>query len=183
MPNPDEEREEELALLAALMLKFKGDSEKLARALRDGTITLAAWLAGMRLLIKRLHTSAALIAGEVDAAAVTARIQEQYEYLDGFAAAIQAGEEEEDGGLSVAAIIARAALYAGAAWATFWTAVQARETEAKEVRWNLTPAEHCDDCLELDARGWMPIEELGGQVPGDGQTACRTNCKCFLEYR
>jgi len=182
MPEPDEDREEQLALLAALLLWFRRESEKLAQALREGTITLAAWLVGMRLLIKQLHTQASLIAGEVDAAAVTARIQEQYEYLDGFAAAIQAGDEEEDGGLSVAAIIARAALYAGAAWATFWVGVQGQET-GQEVRWNLTPAEHCVDCLELAGRGWMPIDELGGQVPGDGQTECRTNCKCFLEYR
>lgn len=180
MPNQDEEREEQLALLALLMAWFKAESKKLAEALRDDTITLAAWLVGMRLLLKRLHAQAALIAGEVDQALVTARIEEQYGYLDGFAADIQEKDEEE---LSVAAIIARAALYAGAAGATFWLAAQGQEAEATEVRWNMTPAEHCDDCIALDARGWMPIEELGGQVPGDGQTICRTNCRCYLEYR
>jgi len=183
VPNPDEEREEQLILLAALLAWFNRETEKLAQALRDGAITLAAWLAGMRSLIKRLHTSAAMIAGEVDAGLVTARIQEQYTYLDGFAAAIQAGDEEKDGGLSIAAIIARAALYAGAAWGTFWTVTREQEAEAREVRWSLGVAEHCEDCLDLDGRGWMPVEELGGQVPGDGQTICRTNCKCFLEFR
>ena len=182
MPEQSEDREEQLILLAALMAWFRRKSEQLAVALRDGVITLAAWLVGMRLLIKRLHTSAALIVGEFDNALVAARIEEQYGYLDGFAAAIQDGDEGEDG-LSVAAIIARAALYAGAAGATFWMVVQGQEAGAKEVRWNLTPAEHCADCLDLDARGWMPIEDLGGQVPGDGQTICRTNCKCFLEFR
>lgn len=179
-PNNNEDRERQLTLLAALMEAFRRDSEKLAQRLRDGTITIAIWLAMMRQLIKRLHTSAALITGEVDAALAQARIQEQYEYLDGFAADLQEKPEEE---FSLAAIIARAALYAGAAVGTFWLATQAQETEAREVRWNLTPAEHCEDCLDLDARGWMPIGELGGQVPGDGQTACRTNCRCFLEYR
>ena len=183
MPNQGEDREEQLILLAALMAWFRRKSEQLAVALRDGVITLAAWLVGMRWLISRLHTSAALIVGEFDEALVVARIQEQYGYLDGFAAAIQDGDEDEEDGLSVAAIIARAALYAGAAAATFWLVIRGQETEAREVRWNLTPAEHCADCLDLAGRGWMPIGELGGQVPGDGQTICLTNCRCFLEYR
>ena len=183
MPEQDNDRKEQLALLAALIAWFERESEKLAVALRDGVISLTAWLAGMRLLVKRLHTSAALVTGEVDDALVVARVKEQYGYLDGFAGAIQDGDEEEDGGPSVAAIIARAALYAGAAWGTFWTAVAQREkARATEVRWNLTPAEHCVDCLELAGKGWMPIEELH-QVPGDGQTRCRTNCRCYLEYR
>ena len=182
MPEQSEGREEQLILLAALLAWFKAESQKLAEALEGDVITLAAWLVGMRLLIKRLHTSAALIVGEFDNALVAARIEEQYGYLDGFAAAIQDGDEGEDG-LSVAAIIARAALYAGAAGATFWMVVQGRETEAREVRWNLTPAEHCADCLDLAGRGWMTVEELDGQVPGDGQTICLTNCKCFLEFR
>ena len=182
MPNQENDREEQLILLAALMAWFRRKSAQLAMALRDGVITLAAWLAGMRILIQRLHTSAALIVGEFDSALVAARIREQYGYLDGFAAAIQDGDEGEEG-LSIAAIIARAALYAGAVVATFWLVVQGQETEAREVRWNLTPAEHCTDCLDLADRGWMPIEELGGQVPGDGRTICLTNCRCFLEYR
>lgn len=181
MPNPDEEREEQLILLAALLAWFRRESKKLAVALRDGVITLAAWLAGMRMLIKRLHTSAALIAGEVDDELVIARIEEQYEYLDRFASDIQEKDEEE---LSVAAIIARAALYAGAAGATFWLLIQEQEKVggATEVLWLLRPAEHCTDCLDLADRGWMPIEELH-QAPRDGQTICRTNCQCDLEFR
>jgi len=181
--NPDEEREEQLLLLAALMAWFRRESERLAQALRDDVITLAAWLVGMRLLIKRLHTSAALITGEVDEALVAARIQEQYGYLDGFAAAIQAGGEGEDEeGLSIAAIIARAALYAGAAWATFWAVTQGRET-GQEVRWHTVGDNRCcPDCVALEDRGWMPAADLP-TVPGAGDTQCMTNCRCVLEYR
>ncbi len=181
MPNPDEDREEQLILLAALLAWFKTHSKKLAQALRDDVITLAAWLAGMRFLVRRLHASAALIAGEFEDALVSGRVGEQYNFLDGFAGAIQDGDEGE--ALSVEAITARAALYAGAGTGTFWSVIREQEDEAPEVRWNLTPAEHCTDCLDLDARGWMPVEELGGQVPGDGQTICITNCRCYLDFR
>ena len=175
---PEQSREEQLILLAALMAWFKRESQKLADALGEGTITLAAWLAGMRLLIRRLHIQAALITGEVDDALVAARIQEQYGYLDGFAAAIQAGDEEEDGGLSVAAIIARAALYAGAAAVTFWLVVQGQEAAAGKTEARLiTKGDNlvCDACLDVEARGWMPI----GEMPMDLHIGCR----CRREYR
>ena len=177
MPNPDEEREEQLILLAALLAWFKRESERLAVALRDDTITLAAWLAGMRLLIKRLHTSAALITGGVDDALVAARIQEQYGYLDGFAAAIQAGGEGDEEFL-VAAIIARAALYAGAAWVTFWLAIQGQEVRAGKTEARLiTMGDNlvCGLCLKVEAVGWMPIADM----PMDLHLGCR----CRREYR
>ena len=176
MPNQDDEkRKEQLILLAALLAWFKSESEKLAQALRDGVITLAAWLAGMRSLIKRLHTSAALIAGEFEGGLVTARIQEQYEYLDGFASDIQEKDEEE---LSLIAIIARAALYAAPAWGTFElvirnNAVREGETEARLI--TMGDDRVCDLCLAVEARGWMPIEDM----PMDLHQGCR----CDREYR
>jgi len=178
----NEDHAQRMLLMAALIRAFRRDSEELAQRLRDGTITLAIWLVLMRKLVKRLHISAAGIAGDVNAEMVGARVQEQYEYLDGFAATIQAGEE---GKPSVEAIIAQAALYGGAAYATLWQIVQEQEKAegATEVIWLLRPAEHCVDCVELADRGWMPIEELRGQVPKDGQTRCLTNCQCDLEFR
>jgi len=168
-------REPQLALLAALMARFRAESRRLAEALYDDVITLAAWLAGMRALIKRLHTSAALLAGDFVGEAVGARIQEQYEYLDGFAAAIQDGDEDE---FSVAAIIARAALYAGAAAVTFWLVVQGQEIEVGRTEARLITMGDdrvCDLCLEVEARGWMPIADM----PMDLHSGCR----CRREYR
>lgn len=183
MPNQDEDREEQLILLAALLAWFKAQSKKLAEALRGEVITLAAWLVGMRLLIKRLHTSAALIAGEVDEALVAARIAEQYGYLGGFAGAIQDGDEGEE--LSVAAIIARAASYAGAGGATFWLTVIEQEKSAgkTEVLWVVNHAlENCPDCLDWESMGWMPVDELT-TAPREGDTQCLMNCGCDLLFR
>lgn len=183
MPEQDErDRTEQLFFLAWLLRLFKRDVRMLAELLRNGEIALTEWRFRMARTVKRLHASAAMIAleGELDdetLALVEDRVREQYEYLTGFALAVQETEE------LTAAVDARAMLYAGAAWATFWLVTREREVEAKEVRWSLTPAEHCVDCVELDARGWMPIEELGGQVPGDGTTICKVNCKCVLSFR
>ena len=175
MPNQDEEREEQLVLFAALMVWFKAESKKLAEALRDDVITLAAWLVGMRLLLKRLHTQAALITGEVDQALVTARIEEQHGYLDGFASDIQEKDEEE---LSVAAIIARAALYTGAAWVTYELVRRNKEVEAGATEARLITVGDCrvcDLCLEVEARGWMPIADM--------PMALHIGCRCRREYR
>lgn len=52
-----------------------------------------------------------------------------------------------------------------------------------EVLWLTDPAaENCDDCVALEAEGWMPADSLD-QTPGDGSTACGTNCCCHLVNR
>jgi len=174
-------REKQVALLTALLVWFRRESAKLAEALRNGIITLAAWLAGMRQLVRRLHVAAAQIAGGLDDALVAARIREQYGYLDRFAAAIQDGDESGEE-LSVAAIIARAALYAGAAWATFWAATQGQEAGREVHWWTVGDSRCCPDCVVLEDRGWLPVADLP-TFPGAGDTQCMTNCRCRLEYR
>lgn len=45
--------------------------------------------------------------------------------------------------------------------------------------WHLSPAEHCPDCLDFAKYSpYYPIELPS--YPGDGDTACLVNCKCFL---
>jgi hypothetical protein len=54
------------------------------------------------------------------------------------------------------------------------------QPKGAEVRWVTDPAaENCDDCIALEAEGWMPADSLD-QTPGDGSTACGTNCCCHL---
>lgn len=61
-------------------------------------------------------------------------------------------------------------------------ALRAGYTETRRV---LGVAEHCDrskdrpGCVELAARGWIPIWQM---IPIGGAT-CRSNCKCHLEFR
>jgi len=63
--------------------------------------------------------------------------------------------------------------------------VVARQTGYTEARRVLGVAEHCErsadrpGCVELAARGWVPIWTM---VPLGGAT-CRDNCKCTVQYR
>lgn len=180
-----------LALLALLRQLFRRDVEQLAKLLIAGEITLIAWQQRMKERIKELHVSSIVVAkgGDWEAVidgdwqAVEEEMERQYQYLAGFAGDVydlgEAGEE------FTSAIIARAKLYAGVSLAIFYRGIMAQEIErgATEVLWVLGIAEHCADCVELAGTGWMPIEDLGGQAPGDGSTACRANCQCHLEFR
>jgi len=155
------------------------------------SISLADWQREMKLLIKDLHVTCAVAAKGGDWRAMTPRdwgrvgaeCRKQYKFLARFAQDIF--KRAQEGKPLTSAIAARARLYAGAARATFSRIEQLVEKALgrTEVRWVTDPlVESCPDCLELEARGWMPIEELT-QFPGDGSTQCDGNCHCHLEYR
>jgi hypothetical protein len=38
---------------------------------------------------------------------------------------------------------------------------------------------HCEDCPGYAQRGWQPI----GTLPAIGDSACRSNCACYFEFR
>jgi len=102
------------------------------------------------------------------------QIGRQYNYLNRFANDLE--------GLSEAQIQARAQLYSNASRQAYW---KAKERVAQRIgvtyeRWVLGIAEHCDDCIARDARGWVPFGTWG--QPGDGTTQCLTNCKCHKEF-
>lgn len=190
-PNSFETTAQRLAFLALLQKLFRRDVEHLAELLIAGEVALDTWQQRMKERIKELHMSSIAAARggdwgaitDEDRKAVEEEIERQYQYLAGFATDVYAqGEADEE---FTSAIIARAKLYAGIALAIFYRSIMAQEIErgAMEVNWILGIAEHCGDCVELAGIGWMPIEDLGGQVPGDGSTACRANCKCHLEFR
>lgn len=114
-----------------------------------GKLTPDMFQAGMANDALVFHTAAYMAGVESDALdqagrdLVVAAVQNQIDYLDAFADAIDAGE------LSEAQIQARAALYGGAINASYWQG-----------------ATDGDD---------LPFH------PGDGGTACLTNCKCEWE--
>jgi len=84
----------------------------------------------------------------------------------------------------------RQGMYSDGARGMYNAAFLAGADPEKAVWWVMTPAEHCEDCLRLAAGS--PYRQAGAegkrvadlpelrQVPGDGQTRCVTNCKCFL---
>lgn len=190
-PNSLETTAQRLAFLALLQKLFRRDVEHLAELLIAGEVALDTWQQRMKERIKELHMSSIVAARGGDWAAITdedwqavnEEIEKQYQYLAGFATDVY--DKDEAGEEFTSAIIARAKLYAGVALAIFYRSIMAQEIErgAKEILWVLGIAEHCADCVELAGTGWMPIQDLGGQVPGDGSTACRANCQCHLEFR
>jgi hypothetical protein len=103
-------------------------------------------------------------------------LAEQYKYLNGFLAEIAAG------GLSEGQIAARAAMYINSSREAFERAKAkcARELEMTEEVWVINGGEHCEDCLEFEARGPQPVGTF--PKPGTGETQCLTNCLCHLEY-
>lgn len=78
----------------------------------------------------------------------------------------------------------RAQMYINAAREAFEKGQRAAMVFAgfTEVVWLLGVAEHCDDCKDQNDLGWRPVDSLPF-VPGEGRTACLTNCKCYLAYR
>ena len=104
-------------------------------------------------------------------------LSDQYRYLDGF----------DVGELSEAQIAARSRMYINSAREGFERANKQIKVDAgaTEEKWNLNPAEHCEDCIAFADMGWQLIEEdaFGGAIPGSGATKCLTNCKCGLTYK
>jgi hypothetical protein len=108
-------------------------------------------------------------------------LKEQYGYLDGFAQDIAAGN------LSEAQIMARSDMYINSASEAL---ERAKERVATSLGFDLvewvvdTSLENCDDCLNFQSMGVVPVDEdpYDGAYPGSGDTQCLTNCGCHLEY-
>lgn len=150
---------------------------------RGGTTTLAEWQAEMRQEIKRVHLATEALVrggwnqlGPSDYGRVGARVKEQYAYLSDFTTQLQAGTIRTDG-----TFMARARLYAASVRAALHESMTevvmaAGYTEERNV---LHPAEHCVECLDQSAAGYVP---LGTLVP-IGARQCLGNDKCTMRYR
>ena len=157
----------------------------LSEAYRNGDIPLAEWELGMVQNIKEGTIASALLAnggagnmtGE-DWQAVQERIDTQvWGFLAGFAAALAAGTVILDG-----RFVARAKLYGLAVGGAFWD-IQLLKAALKgltQSRRHLGQAEHCPDCVRYADMGWQPIGVL---PPPKVDSACRSNCKCSMEFR
>lgn len=78
-------------------------------------------------------------------------------------------------------IIRRLKLYGESYRTSYWQAKVSvakfnGKTMAKRV---LGKAEHCVQCPEYSARGWVPISEV---IPPTASCQCRVRCKCSLIY-
>ena len=103
-------------------------------------------------------------------------LSDQYKYLSGFV--------DDIGNLSELEVSARTQMYINSTRESFekGKATAASESKLTKEHWVLSAGENCSDCIELASKGWVDIGELG-QYPGDGQTKCKTNCGCSIEYK
>lgn len=155
---------------------------RLAQELLDGSRSLGSFQAEMMREIKlsqlAAHTIARGGAAQMTPASYLAAardIKEQYRYLRGMAADIASGRQPFNGSL-----VARARQYGQASRATFERTYGAGQQQ-RGFRFEanvLAPAEHCSECRELTALGWVPI----GTLPPIGRRLCRSNDRCRIRY-
>jgi hypothetical protein len=182
----------ELVAVAVILLLLRRIEEQttlqitlLSEAYRNGEIPLAEWELGMVQKIKEGTIAAALLANGgaanmtgADWQTVQERIDEQvWRFLAGFAALLAAGKIILDG-----RFVARAKLYGLSVGGAFWD-IQVLKAVLKgltQSRRHLGQAEHCVDCVRYADMGWQPIGVL---PPPKVDSACRSNCKCSMEFR
>lgn len=151
-------------------------------SLRSKEVTTREFELGMREVIKntQLFSAAAAKGGWAqltpsDYGIVGQRVREQYGYLAQFV-------DEMKAGLPADGIAARRAESYADAGRTAYHAVERnaqRDAGATEERSVLSPADHCDECIVEDAKGFQPI----GQMKPIGQRECLNGCQCRVEYR
>lgn len=155
----------------------------LASRLVNGELALSDWQMQSAALLKALHVALGLAANgglantsASDLGYLASQIKEQYKYLNKMALQIRKGEQPLDGTL-----VSRAALYAQAGREIYENVVQraAENAGMSQSRSVLGPADHCGECVDEAARGWVPI---GQNIP-IGQRTCLANCHCALEFR
>lgn len=159
-----------------------GSALLLSQKLRNGTISLNAWRAEMRAMIKNVHIYDAAIAKggfaqltAADYGRIGQIVRGEYGFLEGFARDLASGKQALDGRFTE-----RAKQYAQAGRKTYHQTERAvMRAAGYTTEFNkLGIAEHCGGCLAETARGHVPI---GSLVPiGDRQ--CRRKCRCSLGY-
>jgi hypothetical protein len=158
------------------------DMVNLAMSLREGRITVTEFQRQMRGYLKDIHVSSGALAkggwaqlSHADLGRIGVRVKEQYKYLDNFAGEL-ARADVFDGNL-----VRRTRLYAQSGRITYHR-IQREEmrkrgyTEEKNV---LAQVEHCKECVAEAKRGWVPI----GTLSLIGTRICKSNDRCYIEYR
>lgn len=78
----------------------------------------------------------------------------------------------------------RARWFANSLDSVFWTGLASSfPAQGTRIRWKLSRAEHCPDCIKLAARSKRKPFTLKTlpTTPRAGATRCRANCRCRLE--
>jgi len=161
-----------------------GNIKRHSERLVAGKITREEWYEVVLDEIANEHTAFAAVAaggfdqmGPGDWNRLAVILADQDDYLQNFAADIEAGLVSE------AQLLARAALYAEAGFSTFENLLRQVEIDSgeptEEVRRDVGDASECETCVWAASQGWQPI----GTLPDIGDSECAVNCRCFFEYR
>ncbi|MBZ0315093.1 MAG: hypothetical protein K8L91_01650 [Anaerolineae bacterium] len=193
MPDPMQNPNDRRRYANALRLASERRMEDMTQQLANGTLSLQDWQLAMREELRRSALEQYVTGkggdpaniNQADYLALGPELKSQYRYLNKFAAAIDKAAKD---GKPLDFAVQRAKLYARSTQAVFWKSeipvqlpqyprdgstacksnckcrlrVQHLE-DAVLVWWQLSPAEHCEDCLAL-ARKWNPLRlELKGE--------------------
>jgi hypothetical protein len=174
----------------AVMALVDGRIDKLGQQLRrftqmlaDGNITIDQWQGSVREAIKAAHIQATVLGhggkdgmGSAEYGRIGQRLRAEYGYLQKFAGDILAGR------VSTAMALSRIGLYAQSIRGSYWEGASIRqERQGYGMMRRVLDAQavHCEDCIAYSRRGVVPI----GSLPLPGQRcACRSNCKCSVQY-
>lgn len=171
------------AALDQALVGASHDAAALAQQLTDGVIGVPQFENAMRGLIKETQIySMAVAAGGFDSMTqqhlnqLQARLTEQFSFLSDWSDDLAAGKIG-----STKQMAARARMYAQSARRTFDEAFRGGQIARgfREERNRLGKADHCVQCVDMSAIGWVLIGTL---VP-IGLRICLSNCKCVIEYR
>lgn len=152
--------------------------DRLTNQLYSGGITIQQWQIATAQELSDAHLAQSMFAvgGRANMTAVEwgrvgGTLADEYRYLANFANDIAIGK------VSQAQALARIKQYGRATQQSYWREY-ANATEGN-IHWNLSPAEHCGDCLELANNSPYTAQTLT-TYPGAGATQCRGNCQCTL---
>jgi len=167
-------------------------AKKETQQLIAGAIILAVWYSRMRDLLAALYKTVWLVSiggflfdDNAQRNLFYILMLIQFKHLDNFASQIESGEQALNG-----LAVSRAGMYGGhgnSLWQNIRLAraPEAGYTEARRILAPIPYERHCHDsgdrpgCVEVAARGWMPIAEM----PQWGECSCYSNCMCDVIFR
>jgi len=171
------------ALVDGRIKKLNNQLQDFTKRLINGDITIDQWQGSVREALKPAHIQAAMVGvggkqalSQSDYGRIGQRLRSEYAYLQNFASDLLGGR------ISAPMALARIGLYAESVRGSYWEGTTIRrEKEGYSLMRRILDAQavHCQDCIGYAARGIVPI----GAVPMPGQRcACRSRCKCRIEY-
>lgn len=161
--------------------RMMGDIEADCAALRDGRISLDEWNARMTSWIKRSHAAAGIVAaGGMDNMTddMWRRIENaiffQLEHLRNFSRDIANGLPLDGG------VCRRMKMYVEAARGTYHHIESGLMASRGYTLYasKRTADESCGECIDEEARGFVPV----GELKPIGSRECLSHCKCYYIY-